>query len=84
MELYRRTFNTPHGRLVLADILNRAGVFKVEIKTDEERILSNFGRDLLYHCGAWQSMNVHKLVATWLGFPYRVNLDETEQKENNE
>ena len=45
-EMYRRVFNTPEGRIVFQDILNRGGFWN-DIQNEEQRIRYNFAMELL-------------------------------------
>jgi len=49
---YRNVFSTPHGKVVLADILLELRFFQ-EIKTEEDKFLSNYAKRLLHLCGGW-------------------------------
>jgi len=49
---YRNLFSTTQGRRVLGDMLMELKFFQA-IHTEEDRVLSNYAKRLLYLCGGW-------------------------------
>ena len=60
--LYRKTFGTPEGQVVLAHMLTELNFFDEIIENPEEIALSNYARRLLMHCRIWNELNVSDLV----------------------
>jgi hypothetical protein len=65
---YNLLFTSPHGQKVLAHMLVRLHFFD-EIVSEDERILSNYAKDLLNLIGVWQGINVDYVVQTLLKAP---------------
>ena len=65
---YNLLFTSPHGQKVLAHMLVRLHFFD-EIVSENERILSNYAKDLLNLIGVWQGINVDYVVQTLLKAP---------------
>lgn len=65
---YNLLFTSPHGQKVLAHMLVRLHFFD-EINSEEERVLSNYAKDLLNTIGVWQGINVDHVVQSFLKAP---------------
>ena len=65
---YNLLFTSPHGQKVLAHMLVRLHFFFL-IVSEDERILSNYAKDLLNLIGVWQGINVDYVVQTLLKAP---------------
>lgn len=61
-EDYRRTFNTETGRRVLAHMLVELNFFGESV-SEEEVVLNNYARRLLYHLGVLRGENIPVIVA---------------------
>lgn len=75
---YRRVFNTPDGKIVLKDILEDLKHFD-SAQNQEDTILQNYAKVILYKLGAYLDQNEDALVNMYCGF----NLPERENKENS-
>lgn len=56
---------------IMTDLLTRLNIFTEDIKTDEERILRNFGWHLLYLMGIISPANAGRIVDGLLNIPAR-------------
>ena len=65
VQIYRNVFGTGHGRVVFAWLLERTGLF-MRVETDEQRVLHNWGIELLENMGLTQGMNYGALVESFL------------------
>lgn len=63
--LYRQAFGTPQGRIVLGWLLERCG-FGRRVENEEQRVLHNWGIDLLENMGLTQGPNYKALVDSLL------------------
>jgi hypothetical protein len=64
-EAYFLTFSSPHGQAVLAHLLVQLHVFD-EVQSDEEMVLSNFGKRLLGYIGIICEDNVKDIVKMYV------------------
>ena len=72
---YNLLFTSVHGQKVLAHMLVRLHFFD-EIVNEDERILSNYAKDLLNHIGVWQGINVNHVVQSFLKAPLTKDVPE--------
>ena len=60
-EDYRRTFDTDIGRRVLAHMLTELHFFDESV-SEEEMVLSNYARRVLYHLGVFRGNHIPDIV----------------------
>jgi hypothetical protein len=79
---YRSVFGTGNGRAVFGWLLERCGLF-LHVETEEQRVLHNWGIELLENMGLTQGMNYKALVESLLklGIPDEALDDVSRQKE---
>ena len=78
IQTYRNVFGTGHGRVVFGWLIERTGLFR-HIETDEQRVLHNWGIELLENMGLTQGMNYKGVVDALLrlGIPDEAFDDES-------
>jgi hypothetical protein len=78
---YRQTFlANEYSRRVFVWLLERCGVFK-RVETDEQRVLHNWGIELMENMGLAQGLNYDRLVESMLRFPIpKEALDSAEEE----
>jgi hypothetical protein len=82
IQIYRNVFGTGHGRVVFGWLLERTGLL-MHVETEEQRVLHNWGIELLENMGLTQGMNYGALVESLLklGIPDEALDDTGRQKE---
>ena len=82
VQIYRNVFGTGHGRIVFGWLLERTGLL-MHVETEEQRVLHNWGIELLENMGLTQGMNYGGIVDALLklGIPDEAVDGESRQKE---
>lgn len=81
---YRRLYNSPEGRAVLADVLNHLGFFSmtpgaIHPSPDAELAMAAKAKTILYEMGIWRPENIGAIVDALLGIPIEYKTVEQEE-----
>jgi hypothetical protein len=68
-DYYRQVFSSATGRIVLAHMLDELCFFLDKVETQDQRILSNYAKRLLGHCGIWRPPNEISIVEKFFEIP---------------
>jgi hypothetical protein len=78
---YRQTFlRDEYSRKVFVWLLERCGTFK-RVETDEQRVLHNWGIELLENMGLIQGLNYDRIVDAMTKFPVPTEAVDSEESE---
>lgn len=66
----RKFYNTVDGAIVLTDLLNDLGFFRMDLEEPQDIAKQNSAKELLYKLGIWQEHNIYRIVEALLKMPY--------------
>ncbi len=66
---YQQVFSSAAGKIVLAHMLDEMCFFLDKIETQDQRILSNYAKRILGHCGRWREGNEIRIVEKLFDIP---------------
>jgi hypothetical protein len=67
--LYRRVYETPDGRRVLAHVLTELGFFDTDVKDEREMGRQDYARRLLWMLGITDHENINRVIDSFLKLP---------------